>query len=277
MQFFVSVTKGHWQLVSLNLKNYYSESPTPPDLKAVEAVNFGFAGNSSSRYSMRLADVYASNDLRQWNFAPIALGNYALTVEGAPTSTDSYARITIGNQGFNLNFSKEGEQYIRFTQAGPNTTIIVSSHHIQNLHLVAYHDSNGSESLSTVFGSRLVHSISKFRKIDPTHWDVEVNATSPFLLEFGEAQSSLWKVSDDAGNSYPGISLNSIINGFWISRTGQYHLTIEYSSQKSFEEGVLLSLVSFPVAMFLYTFTGYPLLQSAGRRLGLGNRRKSVS
>jgi hypothetical protein len=275
MQFFIPVPKGGWQLVSLNLKNYDSESPTPPDLKAVEAINFGFTADSSSHYTMKLADVYVSNDLRQWNLAPLVQGNYTLAVVGAPESADAYTRIIIGNQSFSLNFNQEQEQYLRFTQAGSNATIIVSSHHMQHLSLIAYEDRDGSNSLSTIFRSRLVPSISEFRKIDPTRWDVEVNATSPFLLEFGEAQSPLWKVADEMGNSYPGISLNSIINGFWISRTGRYHLTIEYSSQKSLQEGVLLSLVSFPLTMFLYVLARYPLLQSMGRKLELSKKGRT--
>jgi hypothetical protein len=145
---------------------------------------------------------------------------------------------------------------------------------MQNLRLFAYIDPNGNTTLSTVFRSRLVPSISEFRKIDPTHWDAEVNTTSPFLLEFGEAQSYLWRVTDDMSNSYPGISLNSIINGFWITRAGHYHLTIEYSPQKSFQEGVLLSSVSFPVTMLLYILTRYPLLQNMSRELRLSKKRK---
>ena len=75
------------------------------------------------------------------------------------------------------------------------------------------------------------------------------------------------------GNSYFGLTLNSIINGFWITRTGSYRLTIEYSPQKSFQEGILLSSVSFPMGMLLYALTRYSMLQNMSRKLRFGKKR----
>jgi hypothetical protein len=138
---------------------------------------------------------------------------------------------------------------------------------MQHLGLFAYQDREGFNSLSTIFRSRITPSISGFQKVDPTHWNVEANASAPFLLEFGEAQSPLWHVTDEAGNVYPGLSLNSITNGFWIGRTGLHHLTLEYSSQKSFQQGVLVSLSSFLSVALLYSFTRRSLFRNVARKL----------
>jgi len=88
-----------------------------------------------------------------------------------------------------------------------------------------------------------------YTKINPTLWKVKVNATKPFMLSFAEAYDPLWeariykdgKLVEKVGS----IPLYSVINGFWIDKTGELEIVIRYTPQDWFEIGLIISAITF--------------------------------
>lgn len=82
-----------------------------------------------------------------------------------------------------------------------------------------------------------------YEKIDPTEYIVTVNATAPFMLSFAESYDPLWAAY--TGNiEYQPIPLYSVINGFWINKTGNLEIIIRYKPQDWFETGSLISIIA---------------------------------
>jgi hypothetical protein len=95
--------------------------------------------------------------------------------------------------------------------------------------------------------------IAEYKKINPTKHQLKIeNATEPYMVSFAESYDPLWVAyaSDAAeGDSnkvfnVSSIPLYSIINGFYINKTGDYTLTIEYQPQKWFMEGSTVSVAA---------------------------------
>jgi hypothetical protein len=105
--------------------------------------------------------------------------------------------------------------------------------------------------------------ISEYKKINPTKHIVKINnATNPYMLVFAESYDPLWTAYVDNsegsnrsdGNESNNYKINSIplyglTNGFYVNRTGDYSLVIEYQPQEWFIQGATISIL-FLVSMF---------------------------
>jgi len=84
-------------------------------------------------------------------------------------------------------------------------------------------------------------------KINPTLWRVKINASIPFMLVFPETYHRGWVASSQSptGNYQTNsIPLYGGINGFYINKTGEFMLDIEFEPQKWFYYGFAVSLIS---------------------------------
>ncbi|MDL1957409.1 MAG: carbohydrate binding domain-containing protein [Candidatus Desulfofervidus auxilii] len=88
-----------------------------------------------------------------------------------------------------------------------------------------------------------------YTKINPTLWKVKVNTTKPFMLSFAEAYDPLWeaRIYKDGKlvEKVRAIPLYSVINGFWIDKTGELEIVIRYTPQDWFEIGLIISAITF--------------------------------
>ncbi len=108
--------------------------------------------------------------------------------------------------------------------------------------------------------------IVKYEKINPTKYTVKIhNAVRPFMLSFAESYDPLWAAHIDtvygststnsANNSLShqlkasSIPLYGLTNGFYINKTGDYRVVIEYEPQKWFMQGTIISAVSIMILL----------------------------
>jgi len=89
----------------------------------------------------------------------------------------------------------------------------------------------------------------KHRKVDPTKYEIKVNATKPFMLAFAEAYDPFWELDVNGRIIHP-IKLNHLINGFWIDQTGYLTITIEYAPQTWFYYGIAISTTTLVIIFF---------------------------
>jgi len=138
--------------------------------------------------------------------------------------------------------------------------------------LMLLYSTESSETPEDVFAPREAPArVIENKKIDLTRRIVRVEAKKPFMLAFAEQYDPLWTATVD-GEEIRSIPLYSIINGFWINRTGKLEITIEFQPQRWFYYGLTITLTSL-IDSFAY------LAWSWSRRTDLKSRliKKRIS
>ena len=116
-----------------------------------------------------------------------------------------------------------------------------------------FHSVESTLDISYIEGSRVL----EYESVNPTLTRVKVNVTKPFILALNEIYNPQWVASTDDGNRSNSIMLYGLVNGFYINKTGEYILTIEYEPQKWFFYASIISLTTFLTctAYLAYTYT----------------------
>jgi hypothetical protein len=150
-------------------------------------------------------------------------------------------------------------------------------------HSISGTDIKEHETLDEIFSSQTEHSpayLADYKKIDPTKYEVNIkNATRPYILSLAETYDPLWMASyninsngpnytefkdhNDNRNNFkiPSIPLYSVVNGFYVNKTGDYTITIEYQPQKWFIQGALISIITaISILIFLIVSTKFHTL-----------------
>ena len=89
-----------------------------------------------------------------------------------------------------------------------------------------------------------------YKKINPIHYEVEVNAEEPFLLVFLQSYSPFVEASVN-GKKYKSIEVYSTFNGFVINETGKIKIKIYYTFQKWFYYALTASAITFVVCVVI--------------------------
>jgi hypothetical protein len=98
--------------------------------------------------------------------------------------------------------------------------------------------------------------ILNYKKISATETIVDVNASSPFMLIFSEPYNGLWVASSE-GDSFSNIPVFSMMNGFWINKTGRFSITIEYAPEKTFNLGIIISVGAVVISILCIAILQY--------------------
>jgi hypothetical protein len=92
--------------------------------------------------------------------------------------------------------------------------------------------------------------IINYTQISSSEWIVNVNTTRPFMLGLTESYDPFWTAYAE-GFSAKSLPLYSVINGFFINKTGSYKLFIKYVPQFYFDVGIGIMATSITVSTFL--------------------------
>jgi len=82
-----------------------------------------------------------------------------------------------------------------------------------------------------------------FKKVNPTKYIVDVDAKKPFTLVFSESYHPKWKAFID-GKAIPDdkhFVVNGYANGFMIDKIGKYQIILEFTPQRLFYIGLIIS------------------------------------
>jgi hypothetical protein len=99
------------------------------------------------------------------------------------------------------------------------------------------------------------NSILAYRKITPYQWLVRVNVSNPYILTLTETFDRAWIASVPDGRIVESTLVNGITNGFYIDKVGTYDILLQYRPQRTFELGVIISLVTVASYVGYYLFT----------------------
>jgi len=109
-------------------------------------------------------------------------------------------------------------------------------------------DEEDNVPLSHLFASNPSPQIS-YEKINPCEYNVHVkNSTAPFLLIFSEAYHPLWRAYLDGHEISPVIAY-SVVNGFYINKTGDFDIKIYFTGQIYADIGLKISIVTLVITI----------------------------
>jgi hypothetical protein len=112
----------------------------------------------------------------------------------------------------------------------------------------------GKRPIDQLLNSAPQGQVISYNKITPTSYEVKVKSDAPFLLALAEGYDRFWIAkarSSDHLRQFNNVPLYDVINGFWIDKTGEFTLTIEYEPQEWFKISAIIS-ASALVCTLLY-------------------------
>lgn len=105
-------------------------------------------------------------------------------------------------------------------------------------------DGETALSLPELFNSSSCEASAQYEKVDPCTYQVNVSTDTPFTLIFSETYSPFWKAIIN-GEEIPSTLAYSMVNSFYINRTGQFTVIIYFTGQTYANTGLIISFVSF--------------------------------
>jgi hypothetical protein len=117
-------------------------------------------------------------------------------------------------------------------------------------------DVRGYNEADGIFNSKedsLPAYLEEHRKINPTLYEIKIkNATRPYLMSLAESYDPLWMASYGNDNhKISSVPLYSLINGFYINKTGDYTISLEFQPQIWFVQGAVASILATIVILTL--------------------------
>jgi len=181
-------------------------------------------------------------------------GKYTTALKVKTCQTCTFLKISIGDKINEISLAKNVTEYKWFY----HTTYLGKGHH----KLKIYSDSNtglesfvtyssnakNNETLNDIFTTKENPAqIIEYEKINPTKYSVKVSSVRPYLLSLAESYDPFWSVYVDGtrtkenSDNFP---LYSTVNGFFINKTGEHTLSIEYKPQSYFYMGTVVTLIA---------------------------------
>lgn len=105
-------------------------------------------------------------------------------------------------------------------------------------------DGETALSLPELFNSSSCEASAQYEKVDPCTYQVNVSTDTPFTLIFSETYSPFWKAIIN-GEEIPSTLAYSMVNSFYINRTGRFTVIIYFTGQTYANTGLIISFVSF--------------------------------
>ncbi len=134
---------------------------------------------------------------------------------------------------------------------------------IEVFFLYSLKEGEGIPSVNDLFRLREPKSTTiSYEKINPTRYIAHVNTAEPFLLVFSEAYHPLWKAYVD-GEEIDSVPSYSFVNSFYLDKTGEFDIVIEFIGQRYANYGGIISLISIlgVIAFLILDWKGYSPLR----------------
>lgn len=90
-----------------------------------------------------------------------------------------------------------------------------------------------------------------FTKINPVSYLVSVNSSEPFTLVFSESFDNNW-IAASEGQNFEHFEINGFANAFYINKTGNLKINVEYRLQKYTELGYLIMIITLIICLLIY-------------------------
>jgi glycosyltransferase involved in cell wall biosynthesis len=186
-------------------------------------------------------------------------GNYRCFIRANSTSEDGKIYLKLGGKTSEISLSNNSSKYewvdagTFHLNAGEQKLSIGNLGKVGIGQILLYSLSeNENPNLSELFTVKTNAPAVEYEKVNTCNYKVQVNASEPFLLVLSESYNPLWKalVQDEEISPVP---IYSIVNGFFVNKTGNLTITIQFIGQTYVDTGLTIALTSllFTVAVIL--------------------------
>jgi len=103
--------------------------------------------------------------------------------------------------------------------------------------------------LCNLFDSESIPPTITYEKVNPTFYKLHIKTEKPFFLLFSEAYSPLWKARIEDGQELPSIIAYSMINCFYLNRTGEFDVSVYFAGQSCADLGLKISMFSLAISV----------------------------
>lgn len=100
-----------------------------------------------------------------------------------------------------------------------------------------------------------------FKKINPTKYIVYIDNKEPLYLIFNQLFNVNWKLQTKQNEVFEHYIANNYANGYKINKIGKYEIILEYTNQKLFYAGIIISF------LFLIIFITIQVKQNAKKNI----------
>ncbi|MGC8895815.1 MAG: glycosyltransferase [Candidatus Bathyarchaeia archaeon] len=177
-------------------------------------------------------------------------GNYRCFIRVNSTSENGKIYLKLGEKTSEISLSNSSNKYEWFDagtfrlNAGEQRLSIGTIGKVGIGQILLYSLSeNENLNLSELFTCKTNAPAVEYEKVNPCTYKVRVNASEPFLLVLSESYNPLWKalVGDEEISPVP---IYSIVNGFFVNKTGNLTMTIQFTGQTYVDVGLKIALTS---------------------------------
>lgn len=213
----------------------------PAEYRTKYKLEFYVSGENAHKVHAKIVEYDSNKKIIKDNYkGSIGDGTFNwknIILDFSPTSINtSYIRLTIWH-GHNTDKPLPNKVWIDDMKIYGYKTSYIDVMYL-------YSTQKDNETLEDIFTPKETPAkVISYKKINPTMYIVQVNATKPFMLAFAESYDPLW-IANINGENIRSVPLYSVINGFWINKTGEFEITIEYVPQKWFYVGLVITILS---------------------------------
>jgi hypothetical protein len=136
-------------------------------------------------------------------------------------------------------------------------------------------DSENNCTLQDLFSHAAQMPTITYTKLNQVAYNVHVKTESPFFLTFSETHHPLWKARLDDGQEISPSLAYSVVNSFYVNRTGEFDVTVYFEGQTYVDIGLRISLLSVIIVVTII-FMPRRVIEIARKRLAFRkeNREK---
>jgi len=176
-------------------------------------------------------------------------GRYMLAARVATSPKYGTLYFQIGSDIFSMQCNGSSSQF-EWREVGPfNLTVgnvsislgCAGTVKLDEILLYSLSDGEDSLSLSELFNFSSPNVSVNFEKINPCTYKVYVNAGEPFTLVFSESYNPFWRAFTGE-EEFSSIKAYSLVNSFYINKTGEFDITIYFHGQTYADIGLRTSL-----------------------------------
>jgi len=169
--------------------------------------------------------------------------------------------VKVDNQTFNVNLNQNQSSDPNYSYIGPvhlaagTHTVSVSLNNkttsqINGILIYSLHQGESLVSADNLLSSdRPNNVLVSYREINPTQYTLQVNSSNPYYLVFSEAYDKGWVASIDGKeiSAQEHFTANGFANCWYVNKTGSYTITLEFTPQKLFYVGAVVSIATLIV------------------------------
>jgi hypothetical protein len=209
---------------------------------------------------------------------------YTVAINATTCSECQSLTLSLGSvsKRFSLQSQNEASEWFyfsRYLQGGILDLSLDSDGLAQINDIVIYSDSHNHEPVDAIFaGDEQFPVLTQASMISPTKYEARISTTKPFVVTLDREYSKLWSARVD-GEEFQSINAYPMANAFYIDRSGDLDVVIEYKPQVWFYYGSIFAGLAAAISVGYLAYDMFIASPSSGikKKIPVDSSNKSRS